>query len=113
MPYVRLNVSRPLTAEQIEAAREAIASVMSALPGKTRDNTMIHIAGSCALTMGDSGEPCMFLEARLYKPAPVENKQDFVKKISSALCSLFDIAPNRLYINIIELNEWGVGERFF
>lgn len=113
MPYVRLNVSRPLTAEQIELARNAIASVMPALPGKTRDNTMIHIVGSCALSMGDAGEPCMFLEARLYKPSPEENKADFVKKVSEALCGLFDIAPNRMYINIIELNEWGVGDRFF
>lgn len=113
MPYVHLNVSRPLTQEQIEAARLAIAEIMPALPGKHRGNTMIHIDGSCALTMGDEGLPCMFLEVRLYKPSPEENKKDFVKKASQALCALFDIAPERLYINMIELPEWGVGEQFF
>ena len=113
MPYVHLNVSRPLTDEQIEQARQAIASIMPELPGKNRDNTMIHITGSCALSMGDAGLPCMFLEARLYKPSPEENKKEFVKKAADALCKLFDIAPERMYVNIIELSAWGVGERFF
>ena len=113
MPYVHLKVSRPLSAEQIEAARLAIADIMPALPGKTRDNTMIHITGSCALSMGDEAKPCMFLEVRLYKPSPEENKKDFVKKAAQALCALFEIDPERMYINMIELPEWGVGERFF
>ncbi len=113
MPYVHLKVSRPLTEQQIEAARLAIADIMPALPGKNRDNTMIHITGSCALSMGDSGKPCMFLEVRLYKASPEENKKEFVKKAAEALCALFEIEPARMYINMIELNEWGVGERLF
>ena len=113
MPYVHLKVSRPLTEQQIEAARLAIADIMPALPGKTRDNTMIHITGSCALSMGDSGKPCMFLEVRLYKASPEESKKAFVRKAAEALCALFDIEPERMYINMIELNEWGVGARFF
>ena len=113
MPYVHLKVSCPLTEQQIEAARLAIADIMPALPGKNRDNTMIHITGSCALSMGDSGKPCMFLEVRLYKASPEENKKEFVKKAAEALCALFEIEPARMYINMIELNEWGVGERFF
>lgn len=78
---------------------------MPLVPGKTRENTMIHIKGNCSIFKGDSDE-CMFLEAHLCKPAPLENKTDFVQKASAALCELFDIAE-RLYINIIELNEWG------
>lgn len=113
MPYVHLNVSRPLTEAQIEAARLAIADIMPVLPGKNRDNTMIHITGSCAISMGDEKKPCMFLEVRLYKPSPEENKKEFVKKAADALCALFEIEPGRMYINMIELPEWGVGERFF
>ena len=91
MPYVHLKVSRPLTAEQIEAARLAIARIMPVLPGKNRDNTMIHITGACALSMGDEGKPCMFLEVRLYKASPAENKKEFVQKASEALCALFEM----------------------
>ena len=42
-----------------------------------------------------------------------ENKKDFVQKAAKALCALFEIEPARIYINMIELNEWGVGENFF
>lgn len=112
MPYVHLNVARKLTEEQIQKTRETIASFMPIIPGKTRENTMIHIEESCRIFKGDSDE-CMFLEARLYKPAPLENKTEFVQKVTAALCEMFDIAPERLYINIIEMNEWGSGGRYF
>jgi len=113
MPYVHLNVSRPLSAEQIEAARLAIADIMPVLPGKNRNNTMIHITGSCALSIGDEAKPCMFLEVRLYKASPEENKKDFVKKAAAVISSLTGVAEEKIYINMIELNEWGVGSRFF
>lgn len=113
MPYVHLNVSRPLTAEQIEKARDTIASMMDTLPGKNRDNTMIHIDGGCALTKGDDGKPCIFLEVRLYKASPDENKKAFVQKAADALCAMFEVEPEKMYVNMIELPEWGVGGRFF
>ena len=111
MPYVHLKVSRPLTEQQIEEARLAIAGIMPSLPGKNRDNTMIHITGSCALSMGDEGKACMFLEVRLFRPSPEESKKEFLKKAAEALCALFEIEPTRMYVNLIELNEWGVGDR--
>lgn len=111
MPYIHLNVSRPLTAEQIEAARQAIAAIMPTLPGKTRDNTMIHIDGACALSMGDEGAPCLFMEIRLHGASPEASKKEFVAKAAVALSELFDIPERRMYINIIELDKWGVGSR--
>ena len=63
MPYVHLNVSKPLTEEQIQKARETIASFMPIIPGKTRENTMIHIDGNCSIFRGDSDE-CMFLDMK-------------------------------------------------
>ena len=112
MPYVHLNVTRKLTEEQVQKTRETIASFMPIIPGKNRENTMIHITDGCTMFRGDSDE-CMFLEARLYKAAPLENKTEFVQKVTAALCEEFGIAPERLYINIIELNEWGSNGRYF
>lgn len=113
MPYVHLNVSRKLTEEEIAKIRDSVAGIMPALPGKTRENSMIHIDGACALSMGDPETPCAFLEVRLYKPSPEENKKDFVGKAAAVLTETTGIPGERIYINIIELNEWGVGSRFF
>ena len=113
MPYVHLNVSRKLNEEEIAAIREGFAEIMPALPGKTRDNSMIHIEHACALTMGDPSQPCAFLEVRLYKASPEENKKDFVKKASAVISGLAGVAEEKIYINMIELHEWGVGSRFF
>ena len=109
MPYVHLNVSRSLSPEQIDAAREAIAACMPLLPGKSRENTMIHISSGCALSIGDPETPCLFLEARLYKASPEEAKRAFVARLSKAFEELFGIAQKRMYMNVIELEHWGAG----
>lgn len=113
MPYVHLNVSRKLTEEEISAIRDAIAEIMPALPGKNRENSMIHIDGSCAISMGDPAQPCAFLEVRLYQASPEENKKDFVKKAAAVISGLTGVQEEKIYINMIELNTWGVGSRFF
>lgn len=113
MPYVHLNVSSQLTEQEIIKLREGIAEIMPALPGKNRDNSMIHIDASCALSMGDPEQPCAFLEVRLYRASPEQNKKDFVEKAAAMLTSRTGIPAERIYVNIIELNEWGVGSRFF
>jgi len=113
MPYVHLNVSRNLTEDEIAKIRDGFVEIMPALPGKTRENTMIHIEKACAISMGDPEQPCAFLEVRLYKASPEENKKDFVKKAAAVISSLTGVAEEKIYINMIELNEWGVGSRFF
>lgn len=106
MPYIHVNVSKKLTAEKVEELRLAIAERMPLLPGKTRDNTMIHIDNDCRLTMGDAGEPCVFMEARLYQASPEEAKAAFAAQVSEALVQVLDIPNNRIYMNIIELEHW-------
>ena len=106
MPYIHVNVSKKLTAEKVEQLRLAIAERMPLLPGKTRNNTMIHIDTGCALTMGDDGEPCVFMEARLYQASPEEAKSAFAAEVSEAFVKLLDIPNTRIYMNIIELDHW-------
>lgn len=112
MPFIHLNVSRPMNAEETEKARDAIAANVSILPGKNRGNTMIRIDSGCTLTMGDAGEACAFMEVRLAGPSPEEAKKEFVAKAAEALTAITGIPGSRMYVNIIELDHWGVGGNF-
>ncbi len=112
MPYVHVNVSKEMNAAELEALRDAIAGKMSLIPGKTRTNTMIHISAGEAVTMGDDGEPAIFMEARLYKEAPVEAKQAFAKAITDIFVDQLGVPANRVYMNIIELDHWASGGNY-
>ena len=112
MPYIHANISKPLTPELLEELRDAIAGKMDLLPGKTRFNTMIHINGGEAITMGDDGEPCAFVEARLYKESSVEAKEAWAAAVTAILESKLAIPGKRVYMNIIELEHWASGGNF-
>lgn len=112
MPFVHVSISKELSTEKFEEFRDAVAERMSLLPGKSRLNTMIRIDAGCRLTMGDEGLPCAFLEARLYKSAPVEAKRAFVQAIYEVFETVVELPSSRVYMNIIELETWASGGVF-
>lgn len=107
MPYLNLRTSTRLDAGRREAVRAAIADHMPILPEKTRDNTMIQIDDGCHLYMGAGEEPCAFIDLRVYQPSPMEAKRAFIEKLCAALASLIDTPVNRIYVNLIEMENWG------
>lgn len=106
MPYLHLSVQNPLTAEEKHELCESIGPLMPLLPGKTRQNTMMHIEDSCTIELGDAS-PCLFLEVRMFKASPEDAKQAFVKAISDLLEKKLSVPKNRMYINLTELDSWG------
>jgi len=80
---------------------------MSILPGKTRDNTMMQIDGGASLSMGDAGAPCAFVDIRLFKASPGDAKSRFVRAITDILKERLGVDPARVYVNLIELPDWG------
>ena len=108
MPYLQLNVQKELNQEEKHALCEAIGAVMPLLPGKSRENTMMHIVSGQHMELLTDA-PCLYLEVRMFKPSPLESKQAFVQAISRLLEEKLDVQPARMYINLVEMDEWGSG----
>ena len=111
MPYVHLNASRPLTDTEIAELRDAVAELMPLLPGKTHENTMIHITGGCAITKGDPMLPAVFVELHTYKPSPEEARKAFAAQLIAMLSEKLDVPGENIYLNIIPLDEWYSGRK--
>ena len=109
MPYVHLNTSRPLNADELAAVRDLVAEHMPLLPGKTRENTMIHVSGGCAISKGDPAIPALFIEVRTYKASPDDAKKEFSAKLIAALSEKLNVPGDHIYMNIIALDEWYKG----
>jgi len=109
MPYVHLNASRPFTDAEADALRDAIAELMPLLPGKSRENTMIHITGGCALSKGDPSAPCLFIEVRTYRASPDDAKREFADRLTAMLGERLGVPGGNIYMNIIAMDEWFTG----
>ena len=111
MPYVHLNASHPLTDAEIAELRDAVAELMPLLPGKTRENTMIHITGGCAISKGDPDRPALFVEVRTYKASPEEARKTFAARLTAMLSEKLGVPGENIYMNIIPLDEWYSGRK--
>ena len=111
MPYVHLTASRSLNEAEIAALRDAVAELMPILPGKTRENTMIHITGGCALSKGDPETPALFIEVRTYKASPDEAKRAFAARLTAMASEKLGVPGENIYMNIIALDEWFTGRK--
>lgn len=111
MPYLQLNTSVSLSESEKKALFDEIGELMPLIPGKSRQNTMMHFIGGQTMELGDA-EPCLYLEVRLYKPAPYENKQAFTSQICALLEKKLGVQQSRMYVNLVEMQEWGSGGQY-
>ena len=107
MPYLHLSVTNALSAEEKHALCEAFGPLRRLLTTLSPDVTLVLLEDGGSMELGRGGEPCLFLEVRLYKKAPEENKDAFVKAISELLEAKLGVKQARMYINLLELDAWG------
>lgn len=107
MPYVHLITSAKLTEEKIAAVRRIVGETITLIPGKSFEVTTIHVDPEAIISRGDPKDPCLFLEVRLFGPAPTGSKQAFAREICAALEKELDIPQKFMSLNIIELDAWG------
>jgi phenylpyruvate tautomerase PptA (4-oxalocrotonate tautomerase family) len=90
------------------ALLEKVAPLLPILPGKSRENSMVHIDGGAFMAMGDPAEACAFCEIRLYRQSPMEAKAAFTEKLTALLGESCAVPPKKVYINFFEMENWGL-----
>ena len=112
MPFINVHIGKPVAEAKKEELMKAIASHMPIIPGKTVDNTMIEISGGRDMFMGGEKRPLIFVDMRVYGPAPNSAKDEFVKTLVKEFEDRLEIPAGNQYYNIIELPGWGSGGGF-
>ncbi len=109
MPYLHIQIGQKATAEQIQAIAKGCEGIISILPGKTVDNCMVRIENDCDMYMKGEKNACVFVEIRLYKPSPAENKTQYAKAIYDVIHGVLGTTPGMFYMNFLEMSEWAAG----
>ena len=112
MPFINVHIGKPVSEDKKTEIMNAIASHMPLIPGKTIDNTMIEISGGRDMFMGGEKRSLIFVDMRVFGPAPESAKNEFVQVLTKEFEEKLDIPASNQYYNIIELPGWGAGGGF-
>ena len=74
-----------------------------------QQNLMVRIEQDCDLYFRGGKAPCAFVDLRLYTPAPAEAKRAFAAALTRELCERFELEPDFVYMNMLELDHWVSG----
>jgi phenylpyruvate tautomerase PptA (4-oxalocrotonate tautomerase family) len=107
MPYVQVNLSQNLSDDERKSVSDLINSKITLIPGKIPDVTMVNVNDGCSMRMGYSADPVIFVDVKLFKQAPHEAKNDFVREVTENLATMFGVNPKYIYFNMNEYDNWG------
>ena len=113
MPFihVRTNVEAPDIA--CELAKQRLGHAVEALPGKSEAWLMVEIDPAAYLWFHGSYEPAAMVTVSLYGGAPEEAYDDLTSRITEILSGIFQIEPDRIYVQYQETPHWGWNGRNF
>ena len=109
MPYVQMNTNSTLTATQKETLMQRAAAMITVIPSKTPERTMVQINDGVSMYFACNGEPCMKVLIELFHEAPYEAKQEYLQKLFALIQETAGIPQNRIYLTYQAHEEWGSG----
>lgn len=110
MPYIDLQISKSLERTAKEQLVKELGRIITLIPGKTEAVTMIRIDDGAFLAMdGKVLEPGAFVNVKMFKNSPFEDKAAFTEALFSLLLNEYGVPSNAVYVTYNEHMEWGAG----
>ena len=108
MPFVNIHVTGTLTEEKKDLLKTRLGELITILPGKQESGLMVDIADNHSMYyQGSKLEKCAFVDVRLYKESPMEEKGKFATALFETLEEITGVPRTRVYLNFLEMNTWG------
>ena len=110
MPYVHLNISKPLADPVKKELAATIGSLISILPSKSEKGLMIRIEEGCGMYFrGDANANCAYVDIRMYMTTPYDKKGEFARALLEAIHRIAEIDIGDIYISFLEYGNWVSG----
>lgn len=107
MPFVRISVGRKLSDNERTAVYDVVSQHITIIPGKTVAATMVQLEDGRHMYKDASQRVCVFIEVRLYGSTTTEAKEKLVEKLTTDLSVMLDVPLGDIYLNIMEMENWG------
>ena len=113
MPYLDIRSSKPIDGPTRNALQLEIGKIMPVIPGKNVSNTLICFMDNYTMFKDLKPIDAVFVDVRMYKNSPEEDKKAFVKQITTLLADTINIPPANVQLNFIEQPSWAVNGDYF
>lgn len=108
MPFIDVKTSVKLSESQKLELKSGLGKVITLIPGKTEEVTMIGLLGAYDLYYkGEALEAGAYVEVKMYKGTTQEAKAAVTVGICDLLKSTLNVLPENVYITFHEQPEWG------
>ena len=109
MPYISVTTSLKPSGEQMLRVKSELGRLIGLVPGKTEENLMIDLAASRSMFKAGEAVACAFVEAKLWGKVEAGAKKRFVEEVLAMLRRELGLEERNLFLNLLELDEWGSG----
>ena len=108
MPFISVSVSNALTKDQKDEIKSRLGQLIEILPTKSEKGLMVDISDNHSIYYaGEEMKNAAFIDLRLYKESPFDEKGAFFNQTCEMLSSVAGIDIGSIYFNVFELANWG------
>lgn len=107
MPYIQINTSRNLSADQKERIKAALGEKLPVIPGKKESGLMVAISCQHTMFMGGEERDAAFVDVRCFRKTDPEAKRVFTGAVFEILRQIADFQPEMVYLNFTDHEVWG------
>lgn len=108
MPFINVSTNKQLAPTQKQELQTKLGDLISILPGKTAEQTLIKISDECDMyRRGYESALCM-IEIYMYQMQPFSAKDELTRAIVGLMEKEYGIPVPNLYIKFGEMPIWGV-----
>ena len=108
MPFISTKTNKPVSEDTAKRLKEAYASAIELLPGKTEKWLMLSFEGETKMAFhGDMDAPMAFLEVSLVGKAPRDAYDALTKRLCEIMGEVLGIASDMVYVKYEEVDHWG------
>lgn len=108
MPFMRVSLTKTLTAEQKQALYDGLGKALSIIPGKEAFMLIADIEdGKTIFCGGRPQENFVFVDARYFSKFEYHIKKAFTQGVFEAIQNVVGTPKECISMTILELSTWG------
>lgn len=108
MPFISTKTNQSISKKTAKALKEAYASAIELLPGKTEKWLMLSFEGDTEMAFhGDMDSPMAYVSVSLVGTAPREAYDAMTVRLCEIMGEVLGIAPDMVYVKYEEADCWG------
>lgn len=107
MPFVHLSTTKAIAPKEKAELANEIAKLVSIMPGKPYERTMVRIDAECEIFRAGEPAECAYLQTHFRKPVDIELQKEYIEKTYSLFYDKLGLEIQQIYMSMVALDTWG------